>query len=176
MTDKVSAATDAFVAAIWPEVEKLTQRRDGGAATAAMVVARPYIRAALSRVENVAPEVDKRTVPYSVSAMFWDIEDGEGEAELIAEADEETVYGLPAVLEKLATWLAEIHGGDEENEPEELDEDASAPAMLKRIRTLRTAVTRGKGTGAFRQYYTANGFKMLAHATVKRVSEDEEEN
>lgn len=171
-TKKIEDAADALAAALWPEVERLTQQKGTGALTAMMTVARPYLRSALGRIEHAAPDVDRRTVPYTVSAMFWDITDGEGEAELYGEAEEETVYGLPAVLDKLARWIAEVHAGDEGQDAEELDDDASAAALASRVATLRTSVTRGKGIGAFRQYYTADGYKMLCHATVKRAADE----
>lgn len=164
---EVHKAADELIRALWPRVEEITSRKDVGALTALITVARPFLRSALSRIEGVAPTVDKRMSPYTVKAMFWDISHGEAEAELVAEAEEEVVYGLGSTLERLALWIAELHDG------EELSDEADMAEITKRLPTLRTTVTRGNGSGAFRQYYHADGAAMLAHATVQRAPDEE---
>lgn len=163
---EVHTAADELVRTLWPAIEEITDRKDVGALTALITVARPFLRSALSRVEGAAPTVDKRMAPYTVKAMFWDISNGESEAELIADADEETVYGLGSTLEKLALWIAELHEG------EELSDEADMAEITKRLPTLRTTVTRGNGSGAFRHYYKADGAAMLAHATITRAPDE----
>lgn len=177
MTDttlKAAQAADDLVAAMWPAIEEYTHERGGGAITAAMVLAKPHIRAALSRVEGVEKPADGRTAAYHVSAMFWDIDNGEEEAELVESTDEAgescTRHGLAACLEQLALWIAELHDG------EEVSEEAHMSVVVNRVPSLRVAIGRGSGTGAFRVFYTADGVKMLAHAVVTREAVHEEED
>ena len=176
-TLKAAEAADALVAALWPVLEEYRSGEDkeGGAALPmAMTLAKPYIRQALARIEGMGMPADRRTVPYRISAMFWDTTDGEGEAELIADTDdpdidESTVcHGLQACLEKLALWIAELHEG------ESLSDEASMAAIVKRVPSLRVAIARGAGSGQFRVHYNADGTDMLAHATVRRISEQDE--
>lgn len=174
MSDRTKAAHDAAEAlagVLWPAVEEYTSEKGVGALPALMALARPYLRSALARVEGVELPRDHRTVPYHISAMFWELnEDDATDAELVCSTEDEgesvTCHGLQACLEQLALWLAELHDGEEVSEP------ASMEAIVKRVPSLRVSIGRGAGSGEFRVNYTADGVPCLAHATVSRVEEE----
>lgn len=168
---EAAEAASALVKALWPAVAELTTGQGSGALAALITVARPFLRAELAKVEGIGPQVDRRTAPYHVSAMFWFVSGGNDNAEFLTSTDDQgescTVYGLQAVLEKLVFWIAELHEGEEV-------EGAGFHDITSRAATLRTSVTRGGGVGAFRQFYTADGENMLCHAIVRRVSDQDE--
>ncbi len=167
-------AADALVAALWEDVEALATETGKGALPATVTLARPFLRAALGRVEGLTLAVDRRLSVYHVSAMFWDLDNGADNAELVISTDDEgesvQVHGLQACLEQLCIWIAELHEG------EELSDDAHMVHVVARVPTLKTAMVRGHGTAAFRITYTADGVDMLCHATVRRPDAMEAED
>lgn len=163
-------AANALLEAVYPGLLELG---DKPALPSFVTLAKPYLRTALSRVElpgYTAPP-DARSSPYHVSAMFWDIDDGMENAELIAATDEQgesrEVWGMGEALKLIWQWIQELHSG------EDLSEDASLDLISKRVGSLKTAIMRGNGQGEFRVNYVADGYKFLCHATVKRVMEEE---
>lgn len=171
---EAAKAADALVEALWPRIEELSHEKGAGALPAAMTLAKPFVRAALSRIDGVELPKDKRTSTYRVSAMFWELRDGdETDAELVTDTDSEgestTCDGLPACVAQLALWIAELHEG------EELSEEANVLRMTPRVPSLRVSLARGDGVGQFRVRYEADGIPFLAHATVRRIEGDEAE-
>jgi len=172
-TLKAARAADELVSALWPALEEYRDQKGTPGLTAVTALVKPYLRQALARIEGMDLPLDKRMVAYEVSAMFWDLSDDEDEPELIDDTDEDgnsvVCYGLSACMEQLAIWLSEVHEG------EELSDEAAMASLVKRVPSLRVSIARGNGVGAFRVKYTADGDSMLAHATISRVSADDED-
>jgi hypothetical protein len=165
--DHQKEAQDAAEALVRALVPALREMSDEPTLPSFVTLAKPYLRTAMSRVEDVRLQPDRRASQYHVSAMFWYVENGMEEAELECSTEEDgeskTVWSMAEALKLIWQWIEELHEG------EELSEEAGIDAISKRVGTLKTSIMRGNGVGDFRVQYLADGHAFLCHATVRRV-------
>jgi len=111
---------------------------------------------------------DNRERKWSVKIWFWDVTNGEGARELIAENDEEIMYGLPAIGTAICEYAQDMHeedGHDTSKLPE-----FSAVAMAKRMGGMHPAISKGGGEATLRvRYQLDDGKYYICQADISRA-------
>jgi hypothetical protein len=124
----------------------------------------------ITRRNSKAPTVDGREKLYAISELvIWDVSAGLDHAVEEARAeDTEQMYGLPSILDHIATLLANYFG----EEGRELPEPITNAALGARLASLRGQLAVNDGKCTFRIKFERDEINYLITATVEKVVED----
>lgn len=132
---------------------------------------RPLVKRALYGQEAAASPIDvsgdQRERAWLVNTKFWDTSMGMERGELLAESDEEVVEGLRNVGQVVLDYAEMVHGEDNMKHITGL----TPLDMERKIRTVRTLISRNGGSGIMRIYYKI-GTEEAYYCTVNIMRYD----
>ena len=104
-------------------------------------------------IKAIEDSKDARLRQFTIKFWWWDVYGGLSNADLLAETDPEEVAGLEGIREAVQEYADALYQSFGKTH-EDIDE-MSSENLMRKLKNLRTTISRKGGHGTLRVYYTS---------------------
>lgn len=160
----IRGAVATLIEILRPAAEEEAERGSRTLKSCLTSAVRQYIEAA---VVTRPRDVDGRETLWQVKMYFWDINEGADRADKIAESNVETVRGFNEVGRLIQEYAGNTHPAA--TDLTDLDGPFEYAELIRRLGTIRPAISRGGGSATMRLRYVLKNIRYICQVDIKRA-------